>query len=157
LKVKGRVFGRENAMTARQKTDSQQERALQRKDDMWEAIRASQGKYKEVVATTLERGMYIVTSMNRTGKVVGAEKVNKIEWSRRGEWCKVNDRYVYSYGGFAEVLYTADELKAIQGRHNLADVDINHNSGQAARLINAVAAATADLQRRYGRAAVITD
>lgn len=47
----------------------------------------------------IKPGDVLVTKHTPSGKVLKTEPVKKVQWSRRGEWCKVNDSLIYSAGG----------------------------------------------------------
>ena len=47
----------------------------------------------------LRVGDEIGLEFGRTGKILKKVVIKSIKWSRRLEYCIVNDEYVYSYGG----------------------------------------------------------
>lgn len=97
-------------MARKQKRDSQQEVAVttdeaESSKEMYAAINHVKGHFIEVPTAQLVRGMFIVTYKSRDKvRAMKAVKIKKVEWSRKRNYCTINDRFVYSYGGYAEVL-----------------------------------------------------
>lgn len=104
-------------MARKQKKDSQQEVAVTSEEaesnkEMYAAINRVKGSFIEVPTSQLVRGMFIVTHKSRDkARAMKAMKVKKVEWSRKRNHCVVNNRFVYSYGGFAEVLGLDEAVK----------------------------------------------
>jgi hypothetical protein len=97
-------------MAKPQKRDSQQENAVTNspKARMYEALKKHNRGHNRIQAEKLLPGMWIVTHVGRDGRAAEALEIRELEWSRRGEWCKVyttdNKQLVYSWGGYADVL-----------------------------------------------------
>jgi roadblock/LC7 domain-containing protein len=98
-------------MARRQKQDSVQEKAVTTNYNAVnaDAIKAVKGQHKQLETHKLEVGMHLVTHVDRAGKADRVTKIDELDWSRRREWVKVNGQYVYSIGGFADVLFTEED------------------------------------------------
>lgn len=108
-------------MSKRQKQDSQQEKVVERNDEMYEALRQSNNEWVNIPVKDLRVGDWMVSKFDQKhARALRAEKVVSIEPSRHIVHCIVNGKYVYTYGGFAEVLY----MPHMRGMDNLIATQI---------------------------------
>lgn len=113
-------------MAARQKQDSQQEKAAERMSAVDEAMRASQHNTMQLPVIQMKPGYFVVTDTerNRPNMAKKAVEVKTVRWERKRGHCVVNDRMVFTTGGFAQVLdveYQQRIDKATEEKENAAN------------------------------------
>jgi hypothetical protein len=102
-------------MAKRQKQDSVQERAVEgslAEQELRAARMRSRLIVMQIHVRDLHPGLFLVHSRKRGQEHLAArvEKCMTIVPSRRGTHLKVNNSYIYTVGGYADVLATPEHL-----------------------------------------------
>jgi hypothetical protein len=143
-------------MAKRQHQDSIQEKAVAggtqksaMNNEAQAAMKQTGGHLTRIPCAQMMTGDFIVldTRRNRPDQATSAAKITKLVWSRQRERCVINDRYVYSYGGFVEILDFSEETARKVAQHVQLVTAMNNVHAANAKTARIMAMAAKEAER----------